>query len=133
MYKKISALFILGLTYLSLAFPAFGQNIDPCPIGGTNFRKLCNYDLSTVGVVIRNGITILFIIATIASLFFLIYGGIKWITSGGDKAALETARNTIVAAAIGLVLTFLSFFIVNIVLNFFGLPNVWTFVIPTLG
>ena len=65
-------------------------------------------------------ITYLLIGATLLALAFIIFGGIKWITSGGDKTALEGARKMITYAIIGLVISFLAFFIINIIGNFFG-------------
>ena len=73
----------------------------------------------------------MFIVAVIVALGFLIYGGIKWIISGGDKAGVEAARNTIVAAVVGLVIVFLSYFILNIILGIFGL-SLGTLTLPTL-
>ena len=69
---------------------------------------------------IKNGIVIFLVLITIASLFFLIIGGIKWITSAGDKTKIESARKTILYAIMGLILTFLSFFIINLVGGLFG-------------
>lgn len=70
--------------------------------------------------IIRFGITYLFIIATLLALVFLLWGGISWITSGGDKAGIETARKRITFALIGLVVAFLGFFIINFIGTFFG-------------
>lgn len=140
MIKKLSALFFSAATYLSIAFPALaaGVSIDPCPKSGigsssVGFRRLCNLDLADLGNFIRNSITILFILAVIIAVFFLIYGGIRWISSGGDKARLESARNIIVAAIIGLILVFLTYFILNIILQLFGLPVATSLNIPTLN
>lgn len=65
-------------------------------------------------------LTLLVVVAVIAAIVFLIYGGIKWITSGGDKAAVESARNHIVAAIIGLVVIILAFVILSFVLQLLG-------------
>ena len=62
----------------------------------------------------------LFILFT-ASLIFLIIGGIKWITSGGDKEGTVKAKNTVTYAIIGLALGLLSFVFVNILGTFFNL------------
>lgn len=90
------------------------------PTGGIN--KLEN--------IIQVGITLLFIVATLLALFFLIYGGIRWITSGGSKEGIDAARKTITYAIIGLVISFLAFFIINTIGNFFGvrlldIPSRW--------
>ena len=133
MIHKIFSFIAFLSIYLASYKPALAQSINPCPRGGGGqFGTLCTFDADTLGNIVRNGITILFIIATLAALFFLVAGGIKWITSGGDKANLETARNWIVAAAVGLIITFASYFILNIILELFGLPSVRTYTIPNL-
>lgn len=42
-------------------------------------------------------------IAVLAVLLFLIWGAIEWITSGGDKSKVESARNKITNAILGLI------------------------------
>lgn len=81
--------------------------------------------LDVGNLIVANSLTIMFVIAAIALVFFTVWGGIQWITSGGDKAKIQAARNRITYAIIGLIVTFLSFFIVNTVggafgINFFG-------------
>lgn len=139
--KKVSALLATGAAYLTLAHPTFAQiAINPCPKvqGGavdgravTNFNPLCN--ISADGALIQTLLTLAFVVATLIALAFLIYGGIKWITSGGDKSAVEGARNMIVAALVGLVIVFLSYLILNFVLNFFGLGDLGGLIIPKLS
>jgi len=122
--------------YLAFALPAFAQvPVNPCPSttgGGTNFSTLCNLNSSKIGAVLSEIITIVLIAAAIIALFFLIFGGIRWITSGGDKAKVESARNTIIASIIGLIIALLSFFIITIVLGFFGL-SLSNLTLPKLG
>ncbi len=60
-------------------------------------------------------INLLFSVGIIIAVAFLIYGGIKWILSGGDEKAVEAARNHIIAAIIGLIIVVGAFFILNIV------------------
>lgn len=84
-----------------------------------DFNALCSLKAENFGPMIATLITFAFILAVILALMYLVWGGIKWITSGGDKTNVETARNHIVAAIIGLVLVFLSYFILNLVLYFF--------------
>lgn len=121
--KKITALSLSVVSFLTLAKPAFADiSINPCTkSGGGGFQNLCNIGTTGVGGIITAIITILFIVATLLALGFLIIGGIKWIVSGGDKAKVEAARGTIVAALVGLVLVFVSYFVLTLVGNFFGL------------
>src|SRR5690349_1732751 len=66
------------------------------------------------GTFIGKLIFIMFIAAAIIALFVIVLGGFKWITSQGDPKEISGARNTIIYAAIGLGVVFLSFFIVNL-------------------
>lgn len=72
---------------------------------------------SIIGLVL----SLLILAAIILSLLFLIWGGFDWITSGGDKQKLQSARHKIVFAIVGLVIVFLAFFVVNVVSNLFGI------------
>lgn len=70
----------------------------------------------------RNLITLVLIAGSIIFFFVLMFGAISWITSGGDKAQIETARGRITAALIGLVIMFSVFAIIKVVETFFGTP-----------
>ncbi len=63
----------------------------------------------------QNLLTWLFAFAGIAALFFIIFAGIKFITSGGDAKQVESARKTLTYAIIGLVVILLSGLILNLV------------------
>ena len=77
----------------------------------------------TIPSFLSGAVTMLLIAGSILSLFFLIFGGIKWITSGGDKEKLGSAQKTITAAIIGLALAFSAWVILTLVFNFFGLET----------
>ena len=51
---------------------------------------------------------------------YLIWGGIDWITSGGDKGKTEGARNKITAAVIGLIVLAAAYAILTIAVGFLG-------------
>ncbi len=120
------------LTYLSFPIIAFADNFgDPC--GGTSdpkFKALCKLGQTggkSIGEVIGTVVNLLFIVAAIVALIYLVLGGIKWVTSEGESKNVEAARNQIIAAAVGLGITFLSYFILNLLLTFLlgqGLTNV---------
>ena len=121
--KKIIALLSPAI-YLSIATSAFAAT-DPAKIGspcGTGqWTALCNLTADKLGPLIGTLIQFVFVLATIVALFFLIYGGFRWLVSGGDKTQVGAAREHIVAAIIGLVIIFLSYFILNLILSFFGI------------
>ncbi len=101
------------LNYLALTLPGNQQIQAPnsVPKGG----------LDTVQRAIGNGITIMLVLVAILSLIYLVWGGVQWTQSGGDKGKLQAARQKITYALIGLIVAFLAFFIVSI---FGGLFNV---------
>jgi hypothetical protein len=60
--------------------------------------------------------TALFIIGAL-SVIMLIYGGIRYTISMGDAKNVETAKNTIMYAIIGIIVALLAYAIVNFVLG----------------
>lgn len=61
------------------------------------------------------------IIAAIAVLIYLLWGGLEWITSGGDKGKTEAARNKITQAVIGLIVLAATTAIFMLLQNFLGI------------
>jgi hypothetical protein len=101
---------------------------EPIEIGpGEGFEGLENIQ---VGNIIPAALRILLIAAAVVALVFLIIGGIKWITSGGDKAQVESARGTVTSALIGLMVVLAAWALLTLVSYFFGV-NVTNFDIPT--
>ena len=68
-------------------------------------------------------VRLLFIVAAALAVIYLILGGIRWITSRGDKVGVEAARKQIVAAIIGIVVVAGAFFILNVVFKLLGITN----------
>ncbi len=60
----------------------------------------------------------LFLIGVL-SVIMLIFGGLRYIISGGNAKSVESAKNTILYAIIGLVIAILSYAIVNFVVETF--------------
>lgn len=75
---------------------------------------------ATFGSLLTVVVRFLIVVAGILSLIFVIIGGIKLVTSGGDPKNLESARSTITYAIIGVVVALLSFMLVSLVQRFVG-------------
>lgn len=58
-------------------------------------------------------------IAGSIAVIFIIVGGIQYATSAGDDGRVQSAKNTILNAVIGLVITVMAYAIVNFLLNIF--------------
>jgi len=128
--KKFITLLSL-VSYLSLAASASAQtNVNACVNG--QFQVLCQLKAGNFGGVVGSVIELIFVVAVVAALFWLIYGGFRWLISSGDKAQVAAAREHIVAAIIGLVIIFLAYFIMNIILGFFGVGSLSNLQIPNI-
>ena len=64
--------------------------------------------------------TILYIVGIIA-VIMLIWGGVRYVVSGGDAKKVTDAKNTILYAIIGLIISFLAYAIVHFVVS--ALPS----------
>ena len=103
--------------YLLVTASAFAQNQGLKAPGGS---LATDTKIETIPQVIVN---YMFLIAAFLAVAYLMFGGIKWITSRGDKIAVESARKHIVAAVIGLVIVAGSFFALNVVFTLLGADN----------
>ena len=131
--KKFSAI-IGSISVFLVTAPqilAAEGDLNPCKDAKGVLKASCAGQDLSLGQVLGFVVTIAFILAVLIALFFLLWGGIKWITSGGDKGGVEAARNQIIAAVIGLIIVFLSFSILNLVLGLFNL-NLFKLELPTL-
>lgn len=123
--KKIAV--PLGLSSLALALPslAFAQSLIPTEIS----------PIQNLVKVIQSVIRFILLVAFILAFIFLIIGGIRWITAGGDEKAVAGARGMITGALIGLVIVLVAYALIRTVEIFFGI-NIITgqqFTIPTVG
>ena len=69
------------------------------------------------GDVFKNVVNILLFIIGAVSVIMLIYGGIRYTTSGGNANSVTAAKNTIMYSIIGLVVAILAFAVVNFVVK----------------
>ncbi len=83
-------------------------------------KQPTNIKIGDVGQLISAVVGTLLIIAALLAFFYLILGGIQWITSGGDKAGMEAARNKITHAIVGLIIVGAAWAIMLLVQNFLG-------------
>lgn len=112
MKKFINSLSLAGGTLLATATKVSASNhIEPIQSG--------RY-FSDVGNLINNLLNMIMAVGALLVFAYLIWGGIEWITSGGDKGKTEAARNKITAAIIGLIVLAASYAIFMLLIRFFG-------------
>ncbi len=71
--------------------------------------------------IINNGLTIFITAGIIAALITIIWSGIQWASSSGDKQKVASARARLTWGIIGLVIILISVFIVNVLSSLFGI------------
>lgn len=109
------------------AAPTYAADCSAGAQGGASAGINCAQGTDVPGEDLFNGensifktvVNILLFIIGALSVVMLIWGGIRYTTSGGQSASVTSAKNTIMYSIIGLVVAFLAFAIVNWVLNIF--------------
>ncbi len=97
------------------------------PISAPSEVKITDF-----GRLFSGAVSFLLLIAFILAFFYLILGGISWLTSGGDKANIETARNKIIAAILGLIIVAATWAIFQLIGGAIGFNILGGFELPTL-
>jgi hypothetical protein len=114
----------LSLFLLLFLFPqpvlaqSWGDCLEPIDVAGEI------YNVPTIKcfeVIFRNILNIAVELAVVVLFIFLVIGGFKFITSGGDPKATESAKNTLTYAILGLVLLIGIWLILNFIEYFTGI------------
>lgn len=98
-----------------LSFPPWYKGIPQRPPGDPYHCALHFEDLNVVWDVTGNVLIILTQLAGLLAVAFIIYGGIRYITSQGEPENIQSAKKVIVNAIIGLVLAILASTIVGFI------------------
>ncbi len=137
MKKALTHITVLSVLLLISAGSAFAGSHPPVNPGGNGTVNIVPTAIGPVATdangLVRFIINSLIVIGVIASLIFLLWGGLRWIISGGDKGKVDAARSTIVAAIVGLVVVILAYVIVNTVLTIVTGSGLSGFTLPTLS
>lgn len=111
------------------------MEVIPIGAGGGPDWNRCVQDgvatLSCIPIVLKSVVNWALIFAGIVALVIVILSGIKFITSKGDQKQVATAKRSLSYAILGLIIIFLSFFIIKLIayitgvdcINYFGFNN----------
>src|SRR5258706_6493053 len=88
---------------------------------GTEATKNNFFGYTCIGHLVSNGVAAAFIVSGIAFFVFLVWGGVDWLMSGADQGKVESSRNRITSALVGLTIVASSYAIYTVVLYFFGI------------
>ena len=76
---------------------------------------------SDLGTFISRVFSAVMIVGGIATFMYMVYGGVQWITAGGEKDKVQAAREKITQAVIGLAVLASAWAIYSLIDYFFGI------------
>jgi len=124
--KKILVIIFVLFTFVSIGHLAFAQDTKVDPKNQTTVDSKSSVSLNDplslpkdkpIPALISRVITgALGVVGSFALLMF-IYGGFMWMLSGGNEKMVEKGKSTLIWAALGLVIIFMSYALVNFVIK----------------
>jgi len=117
--KIITGLLTIGFGVALVTAPvsALGEGGAPAGInaarGDNTPSHLANGDSS----IVRRAINIMLFGVGVLSVVMLIFGGFRYVISGGKKESVTNAKNTILYAIIGLLVAVFAYAIINFILG----------------
>lgn len=128
MIQKIKKFILVTITGLTMLAPglvpamASAASITDSICQGSNVGSnstTCDSNSSTTSLtnLAAKIIGIFSVLVGVVAVIMVIFGGFKYITSGGDSGSVSGAKNTLIYAIVGLIIVALAQFIVHFVLN----------------
>jgi hypothetical protein len=114
--------FGFGAASLAVAAPAMAANNCTDELTIQNGAECAKANSAKDNLFAPNGVfsivanTLIFLVGAVA-VIYLIIGGLRYVVSSGDSKAVESAKNTILYAIIGIVVAVISFALVSFVIN----------------
>ena len=106
-----------GVALVTAPVSALGEGGAPAGInaarGDNTPSNLVNGDSS----IVRRAINIMLFGVGVLSVVMLIFGGFRYVISGGKKESVTNAKNTILYAIIGLLIAVFAYAIINFILG----------------
>ena len=118
--KYLIRALIIGAIILAVVVPQLVSAACGDPTAGLNGGINCGSSPISVQDGVKRSVNILLYITGISAVIVSVVGGLRYVLSGGDPKNTAAAKDTIMYAAIGLVVSLLAFAIVNFVLSQFS-------------
>jgi type IV secretion system pilin len=81
------------------------------------------FKIKDLGTFIINLMDVIFIVAAISTLFYLLWGGIEFITSGSSQDRIKTSKEKLVQGLTGLAIVALTWTLWRLIMYFLGLSS----------
>ncbi|MDO4870965.1 MAG: hypothetical protein Q3996_02615 [Candidatus Saccharibacteria bacterium] len=112
-----ASLALIAMSGLSVPVSAINRGVQ----GGANAARGVDQpeQLFGNGGIFQQITNILLFLIGVLSVIMLIIGGLRYVISGGNKDAVNSAKNTILYAIVGLIVALLAYAAVDFVINVF--------------
>jgi hypothetical protein len=91
----------------------------------TGTGLITDWSSLTIGGIISILLPYIFVLAGLALLLMLIFGGFQLMTSAGNPKGMESGKNKVMYALVGFLIIFASFWLVKIFQVILGLPVIF--------
>jgi len=118
--RVIAALAISFGTALFMVLPASALSLMDVINGAYRGQGQPTELFSGSTALIPRAINLMLFVVGILAIFMLIFGGIRYVVSGGNESRVKDAKNTILYAIIGLVVAILGYAVVQWVISVVG-------------
>lgn len=118
--KVLSSVTTAVATFFATVTPILAQagvpNEDSIDVDASQ----AGFRITQIGTLINGALRLILGIVGLLVFIYLIWGGVEWLTAGGDKSKTESARQKITNAIIGLAIVASAFAIAAVINRFFG-------------
>ena len=117
--KIVTALLTIGLGVALVATPvsALGEGGASAGIGAARGDNTPSNLVNGDSAIIKRAINIMLFAVGVLSVVMLIFGGFRYVISGGKKESVTNAKNTILYAIVGLLVAVFAYAIINFILG----------------
>ncbi len=117
-FRLLALLPFVFIVFLSATPYAFAEELKLCPSDPTKGISAPGCaGTSGLPEIISGVMNIVFFLSFIITLFFLVWGGLKWVLAQGEKEGITKAREQVTNSLIGLVVILASYVLLNVVLR----------------
>lgn len=113
----LSFVFVPAISYAGLFSGSTSQACAGVELNGSDSTAPCPDGSGKLHDVVTTGINMFSLVVGLIAIIMIIIGGIKYITSSGEASNVNSAKNTILYAIVGLVVVALAQVIVRYVLK----------------
>ncbi|HEX6416030.1 MAG TPA: hypothetical protein VFZ62_00715 [Candidatus Saccharimonadales bacterium] len=120
-FARLSVLSMATLSVASIVFAPFSMAFEQTMQDGADSARGIDqavdlFGASGIFTTVTN--VLLFIVGAI-SVIMVVIGGLRYVLSGGNSSNITTAKNTILYAIVGLIVSLLAYALVNFVITSF--------------